>query len=302
MSEPAKKPKKPRRFGGFELIRRLGRGSMGAVFLARQTSSDRLVAIKILAPRFSRDESYVNRFLREAESAAKLEHPSIIGAIDVGEVDGLKYFVMEYIEGPTLADLLRRGGALDESRAVSMVLQIARALEHAHENGFVHRDIKPANVILTSEGVAKLCDLGLAKEVDADGGDTQDGQTLGTPDYISPEQARGDPIIDIRTDIYSLGATFYHLVTGRVPYAGPTPAVVMTKHLTEGVPDPRNLNSAISPAVSEVIRKMLAKEPGDRHEDPAALIVELTAIAEGTYRKKFPALTRKRTRRRRRRF
>ena len=260
---------------GYELLTRLGRGSMGAVFLARQVSLDRKVAIKVLSPRLSKNEDYVRRFLREAQAAARLNHTNIISAIDVGDTGKYKYFVMEYAEGPTVAQLLARGGAIDEQRAFGIMLQVAQALAHAHQSGFVHRDVKPANIILTPSGVAKLCDLGLAKEVDEGTGDTQEGQTLGTPDYISPEQARGDMDIDIRTDLYSMGATLYHMVTGEVPFKGPNPAVVMTKSLTEGGPDARETNPAVSPQAAQLIRRMMARNRDDRYPTPDELIPDL---------------------------
>ncbi|MEN8149394.1 MAG: serine/threonine-protein kinase [Planctomycetota bacterium] len=300
MSATSERPSfKGRVIAGYELEKRLGRGAMGAVFLARQVSLDRKVAFKVLAPRFARNANYVRRFLREAQAAAKLNHTNIITAFDVGEADNLKYFVMEYVAGPTVADLLARGGALDEDRAKEIVIQTARALEHAHANGFVHRDIKPANIILARGGVAKLCDLGLAKEVEEESGDTEEGQTLGTPDYISPEQARGEKSIDIRADIYSLGATFYHMVTGDVPYTGMTPAVVMTKHLTEAPPDARANNPAVSPATNRVILKAMAKDPARRHQTPAEMLLDLTAADPP--RKAMPTLKSRRRPRRRRR-
>jgi serine/threonine-protein kinase len=272
---------------------------MGAVFLARQISLDRKVAFKVLAPRFARNANYVRRFFREAQAAAKLNHTNIITAFDVGEAGNLKYFVMEYVSGPTVADLLARGGAMDEDRAREIVIQTARALEHAHANGFVHRDIKPANIILARGGVAKLCDLGLAKEVEQESGDTEEGQTLGTPDYISPEQARGEKSIDIRADLYSLGATFYHMVTGDVPYSGLTPAVVMTKHLTEPPPDARANNPAVSPATNRVILKAMAKDPAARYQTPTEMLADLTQVEPP--RKALPTLKSRRRPRRRRR-
>ena len=286
---------------GYELLTRLGRGSMGAVFLARQVSLDRKVAIKVLSPRLSKNEDYVRRFLREAQAAARLNHTNIISAIDVGDTGKYKYFVMEYAEGPTVADLLDRGGAIDEKRAFGIVLQVAQALGHAHQSGFVHRDVKPANIILTPSGTAKLCDLGLAKEIEEGSGDTQEGQTLGTPDYISPEQARGDMDIDIRTDIYSLGVTLFHMVTGEVPFKGPNPAVVMTKHLTEGVPDARAVNPAVSPQAAQVIRRMMAKNRIERHQSPETLIIDLKAVRSGTARRPIPILKSRRGRSKRRR-
>jgi len=286
---------------GYELLNRLGRGAMGAVFLARQVSLDRMVAIKILSPRLSKNEDYVRRFLREAQSAARLNHTNMISAIDVGDTGKYKYFVMEYAEGPTVAEVLERGGAIDEKRAFGILLQVAQAIVHADQSGIIHRDVKPANIILTPGGVAKLCDLGLAKAVEESGGDTQEGQTLGTPDYISPEQARGDVDIDIRTDIYSLGATLFHMVTGELPFKGPNPAVVMTKHLTEAVPDARVVNPVVSPQAALVIRKMMAKNPADRYQTPEAVITELTAVQDGTARRPIPVLRSRRGRSKRRR-
>jgi len=298
-----KKPSvRGRVIAGYELTKRLGRGAMGAVFLARQISLDRQVAFKVLAPRFAKNENYVRRFFREAHAVAKLNHTNIITAFDVGEADGYKYFVMEYVAGPTVADLLERGGALDEERAREIAIQIANALDHAHQNGFVHRDVKPANIILARGGVAKLCDLGLAREVDEVSGDTEEGQTLGTPDYISPEQARGERSIDIRADVYSLGATLYHMVTGDVPYTGMTPAVVMTKHLTEPPPDARANNPAVSPSMNRVILMAMAKDRAHRYQTPAEMCAALTEERTGAVRKKaLPNLKSRRRPRRRRR-
>jgi serine/threonine-protein kinase len=209
-----------------------------------------------------------------------LNHPNVVAAIDVGEAGTYKFFVMEYVEGPTVAQLLARGGAMAPDRAVGIVIQVARALDHALANGMVHRDVKPANIILTETGVPKLCDLGLAKEVEKEGSDTQQGETLGTPDYIAPEQARGDLTIDIRADIYSLGATLFHMVTGTVPFAGPTPAVVMALHLTEPVPDARSRNPSVPARLSAAIRKMMAKDPADRFQAPAEVIDALSRADE----------------------
>ena len=299
---------KKRFLGEYELLERLGRGTMGVVFLARHPARERPVAVKVLAPRLAKNEDYVRRFVREAQAAARLNHTNVIGALEVGDTGKYRYFVMEYVEGPTIADLLARGGAMAEERAVGIVIQVARGLDHAHRCGFVHRDVKPANVILTADGTAKLCDLGLSKEIEEGGGDTQEGQSMGTPDYISPEQARGDAAIDIRTDIHALGATFYHMVTGQVPYAGATPAVVMTKHLTEPVPEPRAANPVVSPACARVIRKMMAKHGADRYQTPEELIVDLERIdlerlRNGQGKTGIPVLKsrRGRTRRRRRR-
>src|SRR5688572_13390287 len=196
---------------GYRLLERLGGGAMGTVYKARQLSLDRDVAIKILSPELAEDPEFVQRFLREAKAVARLNHANIISGIDVGDADGVKYFVMEYVDGSTVASLLRRGGSLDEERALLVAQQMARALDHAYKNQLVHRDLKPENVLITRDGIAKVCDLGLAKLEDAAAG-ADAGHRMGTPDYISPEQARGDANVDIRSDLYSLGATLYHML------------------------------------------------------------------------------------------
>ncbi|MHC4817754.1 MAG: serine/threonine-protein kinase, partial [Planctomycetota bacterium] len=211
---------------GYKLIEKIGAGTMGVVYKAKQVSLDRVVAIKILSPRHSRKADYVELFLREARAVARLNHPNVISGIDVGDEDGVRYFVMELASGQPIGQLLLRGGALDEERVLPIAVQITRALDHAHEAGLVHRDVKPDNILVTKNGTAKLCDYGLAKTK------PEKGRPLGTPNYISPEQARGDSTVDIRSDLYSFGATLYHMLTGRPPFDG-NAKVVMVKHLSE---------------------------------------------------------------------
>lgn len=293
---------RPDLIDGYVLDQWLGEGTMGAVFRARQKSLDRPVAVKILTPRLAKNPNYLMRFLREAKAVARLNHPNVVSGIDVGESDGHHYFVMEYVEGKTLQQVLDDHGRLDPLKTAKVVLLVARALDHAHHAGMVHRDIKPANVILSAKtGIPKLCDLGLAKEV-AEGGtgsQTGEGRALGTPLYISPEQARGQRDIDIRSDLYSLGATFFHCVCGEPPFNGPTPAVIMAKHLTEDFTPVRRLRPDCPPGVALVIEKMLEKEREDRYQTPAELIEELAAVIEGRWK---PPLQAPALRRRRRRF
>jgi serine/threonine-protein kinase len=267
---------------GYRLVAPLGRGSMGAVYRAVQLSLDRPVAIKILSQALGQNPAFARRFEREALASAKLHHPNIIGALDVGEENGIRYLVMEYVEGQTVAQMLA-AGPMDEHRAVGIVIQVARALDHAHRNEIVHRDVKPANVIVTKEGVAKLCDLGLAKHMEADASQTDEGLAMGTPFYVSPEQARGERRIDIRTDIYALGATLFHMVTGRVAFPGPNPAVVMTKHINEPLESPDDVNPDVSRGLSQIIEKMMAKERESRYQTPAELMTDLQAWLEGRY-------------------
>ena len=277
---------------------------MGAVFRARQISLDRTVAIKVLPPHLAKNENFLRRFQREARAVAKLNHPNVVSGIDVGESKGCRYFAMEYVQGPTLQQLLDRGGKLEPLRATRIVLQVAKALDHAHRAGLVHRDVKPANIILQSRSnLAKLCDLGLAKEVsgeDGSGTGTGEGRPMGTPYYISPEQARGQSDIDIRSDIYSLGATYYHAVCGKPPFEGPTPAVIMAKHLTEDVPGVRKLVPDCPPGVAAVAEKMLEKEREDRYQTPEALIADLTLVEEGRWKAPPQMIVRSRRRLRRR--
>ena len=296
------KPDTPtRRIPGYKLVDKLGQGSMGTVYKAVQQSLDRVVAIKVMPPELGRNANFAKRFLREARTVAKLNHPNIVSGIDVGEVDGWRYFVMEYIDGVTVGDILKRGGAMDERRSIRIILQVTQALEHAHRHTMVHRDIKPDNIMIAKDGVAKLCDLGLAKEPKEGGSTTEEGLAMGTPNYISPEQAQGEKDIDIRSDIYSLGATFYHMVTGALPFDGPNPAVIMTRHLLDPLPPPRTRNRELLRGTCQVIEKMMMKGREDRYQEPAELRAHLDILVEGGTTIAPIVVRRKRTRVRRRR-
>ncbi len=271
----------PSKIGGFELLEKIGEGSMGVVYKARQSSMDRLVAFKVLSPRLARNPRYVARFTREARSAARLNHPNIVGGIDVGQDQGFHYFAMEYIDGKTVQDLIDAEGALSERRAVRIAGKVASALEHAWDRGLIHRDIKPGNIVITSKGQVKITDLGLAKYTAEDNlALTDTGTTVGTANYISPEQAHGEEFIDIRSDIYSLGATLFHMVTGKPPYTG-TPVSVMTQHASADVPDPKTINPDLSDSIAIVIQLMMQKAPGDRYASPRELILDLARLSEG---------------------
>jgi serine/threonine-protein kinase len=271
----------PTRIGGFELLTKIGEGSMGVVYRARQTSMDRIVALKILSPQLARSPKYVARFMREARSAARLNHPNIVTGIDVGEDQGYYFFAMEFVEGRTVQRILDEEGRIAEKQAIAVAIEVARALVHAWDRGLVHRDIKPANIVITKSDAIKITDLGLAKYTREDDVSLTDtGTTVGTAYYISPEQARGDEIIDIRSDIYSLGVTLYHMVTGEPPYTG-TPVSVMTQHVSAEVPDPKAANREISDAISDIIRMMLSKDPRERYASPNDLINDLTRVLEG---------------------
>ena len=267
---------------GYQILARLGAGAMATVFKARQVSLDRLVAIKVLPKRFTENPEYVERFYKEGKAAAKLNHPNIVQAIDVGEASGYHYFVMEYVEGHTVFDELDKGKVFSEEEALGIIIQIARALVQAHERGLIHRDVKPKNIMLTPDGLAKLADMGLARMAsDEQAAQAEAGKAYGTPYYISPEQIRGELDIDFRADIYGLGATLYHMVTGRVPFEGDTPAAVMHMHLREPLIPPDHINAKLSVGLGEVVEVMMAKRRQDRYPSTKDLLVDLEAIAHG---------------------
>jgi eukaryotic-like serine/threonine-protein kinase len=266
---------------GYELMSKIGQGAMGTVYKAKQLSMDRVVAIKVLSSRYSKDRTFVERFLREARAVAKLNHENIISGFDVGEANGHHYFVMEFVDGAPVTSLMKQHGRLDEQRCLKIAVQVARALSHAHKHGIVHRDIKPENIMLTSAGGAKLCDLGLAKQTKGDADVTMDGTSVGTPNYISPEQARGEEKIDIRSDIYSLGASLYHMSVGGPPFSGANPMVVMTKHVTDFAEPPKKRCPALSEGFSALIMKMMQKRREDRPQDPEVLIQDLGRLLNG---------------------
>ncbi len=269
-----------RRFGAYEVLEELGSGGMGKVYRAKNVTLERIVALKTLAPKFSADQGFVQRFLKEARSAARLNHPNIVQIYDFGCEEGVYYLAMEYVDGQSVRTVLTRG-RFSERQALLVIRYAVRALAVAHAEGIVHRDIKPDNLMLTAKGELKLVDLGIAKRVDEGQGLTQTGETVGTPHYISPEQIRGVKDIDARTDIYSLGATFYELVTGHAPYKGTSGAVVMSMHLTHPLPDPRKYEPGLSEGVCRVLRKMMAKERKERYPNVYALDRDLYRLHTG---------------------
>ena len=269
-----------KRLGDYELISKLGEGGMGAVFKARQLSMDRLVALKILSPHHAGNAEFRERFEREARAIAKLNHPNIVTGIDAGEADGYSFFAMEYVDGETLGQYLRRkGGKLPEREALLLIKQIAQALKHAHANNLLHRDVKPDNILIDKRlHVAKLADLGLARDAqESKAGATKSGQAMGTPFYMSPEQARGLDLTPA-TDLYSLGATLYHLLAGRIPFPGSTGAVIMARHIQDPVQDPRELEPSISKRAASLVLKCLRKQPADRFRNADEMLAAIDAI------------------------
>ncbi len=273
---------------GYQLISKLGKGAMATVYKARQMSLDRIVAVKVLPKKLSDNPEFVDRFYKEGKAAARLSHNNIVQAIDVGcAPDGYHYFVMEYVEGLTLYDIMQpppvgEGRNFAEAEALDVTLQIADALAHAHLRNLIHRDVKPKNILLTKDGVAKLTDLGLARAMDdKEAAETEAGKAYGTPYYISPEQIRGDVDIDFRADIYSLGATMYHLVTGKPPFDGETPSAVMHKHLKQPLTPADHVNTALSAGVGEIIDVAMAKDRDERYQSTEDMLEDLQAVRRG---------------------
>jgi len=267
---------------GYKIVGKLGAGAMAIVYKARQLSLNRMVAIKILPKRFSENPEYVERFYREGQAAGRLNHPNIVQAIDVGEAGGYHYFVMEYVEGKTIADDLAAGKVFEEAEALDIIIQVAKALAHAHACSLIHRDVKPKNIMISANGTVKLADMGLARETtDIEAAQSEAGKAYGTPYYIAPEQIRGKIDIDGRADIYGLGATLYHMLTGRVPFMAEDSADVMRKHLREKLIPPDHINTSLSAGVSEVIEIMMAKRREKRYNDIEELLTDLEALREG---------------------
>jgi len=281
-SEPQAPNAPPSRVPGYRIESTLGFGGMGTVYLARQLSLDRPVALKVMSRRYSGDALFAARFTREAFAAARLNHPNVVQIFDIGEAEGQRYFSMEYVPGRSLADHVKFDGKLDPETAVGYILQAARGLKHAHDLGLIHRDVKPDNLLLNEYGVVKVADLGLVKtpqpDPDADDADDPDDSqprpfaatmtgarmALGTPAYMSPEQCRDAAKVDHRADIYSLGCTLYVLVTGRTPFEGSTAVALMTKHAYEPILPPELLVNRVPKELSAVILRMMAKSADDR--------------------------------------
>jgi serine/threonine protein kinase len=267
---------------GYQILGKLGAGAMAIVYKARQLSLNRIVAIKVLPKRLSENPEYVARFYKEGQAAAKLNHNNIVQAIDVGEAGGYHYFVMEYVEGRTIYDDLSAGKVFTENEALEIIIQVTHALAHAHAKGLIHRDVKPKNIMINSAGVVKLADMGLARATaDIEAAQTEKGKAYGTPYYIAPEQIRGEVDIDGRADIYGLGATFYHMVTGRVPFMADDPTDVMRKHLREQLIPPDHINTSLSAGASEVIEVMMAKRKESRYDSADELLTDLQAVRDG---------------------
>ncbi len=265
----------------FIILNELGRGGMGVVFLTWQMSLERYAALKVLADKYANDAEFIVGFIKEARAAAKLNHPHIVQAYAVGEDAGIYYFAMENVDGKTMKEVMQATGQpVEVDQALEIVQQIAEALDYAwKEAGLVHRDIKPDNIMLTNKKRAKLADLGLAR-VAGDANDAENDEVMGTPQYISPEQVQGGDL-DVRSDIYSLGATFFHLITGRFAFEGKDAIEIVRKHLGERLTPPHKINSKIPKDVSRIIAKMMAKKADDRYLSAEDLADDIRLVRRG---------------------
>ncbi|RMG89815.1 MAG: serine/threonine protein kinase, partial [Chloroflexi bacterium] len=258
--------------GAYEIVEQLGQGGMATVYKAYHVALERYVAIKVLHPTFKEDESFLRRFSREAKVVARLEHPHIVPVYDFARHEGYPYLVMRYIEGETLKDRLAQG-ALSRDEILRIGTAVAEGLDYAHSQGVLHRDIKPSNILLTKGGGVYITDFGLARITQAGQTTLSQDMMMGTPQYISPEQAKGVADLDGRTDVYSFGIVLYEMVTGRVPFQSETTYSIIHSQIFDPPPPPSTFNEKVSPAVEAVLLKALAKEPADRYTTAGELMM-----------------------------
>ena len=270
--------------GGYEILQEVGRGAMGVVFKAKQTSMDRVVALKFLPKSMAQQDRLVQRFVREARAAGKLSHPNIVAVHDVGQMDGLYFISMEFVDGTTAHKLMQAQGPFREEDVLDIGLQIAAALKEAHHRGILHRDVKPDNFLIDKNKRAKLADLGMARIEDdvSHGHLTQDGSALGTPHYMSPEQASGTPA-DVRSDLYSLGASLYVLASGETPFAGKTAATIMVRVIQDSPTSLKQLAPDLSPGLVALIEKLMQKDPAKRFQNAQETLEALGKVKSGAY-------------------
>jgi serine/threonine-protein kinase len=262
----------------YEIIELVGQGGMAMVYKAKDIRLNRFVAIKVLKSEFMENEQFLKKFMREAQSDAKLTHPNIVSVFDVGSEDGIYFIVMEFIDGKTLKSYIKSKKKLSAQETAELVLPIANALAHAHANNIIHRDIKPHNILLTSSKTPKVADFGIARAVNSSTVTATD-EALGSVHYISPEQARGG-FLDARSDLYSLGILMYEMLTGELPYDADTPVAVALKHVQNKVPDPSFLNTGIPPNMSQIVLNLTRRKADDRYQNANELISDLRAFID----------------------
>src|SRR5204863_2555996 len=266
--------------GRYEIVEHIARGGMAEVFRARDLLLDRPVALKVLFPEFATDRSFVERFRREARSAANLNHPNIVSIYDWGQEDGTYFIVMEYVEGRSLRQMIREDGPLPAKQAAQIGADIAAALAFAHKNGVIHRDVKPGNVLIDPTGQVKVTDFGIARGGDAQEALTQTGAVMGTATYFSPEQAQGRPI-DPRSDVYALAVVLYEMVVGRPPFSNENPVAVAYQHVRERPIPPRQRNPKVPAPYEAIVLKGLAKNPVNRYASAEELRADLRRFVAG---------------------
>jgi serine/threonine-protein kinase len=264
--------------GRYRLEAKLGSGGMSTVYLARDETLDRPVAVKVMHREMSEQEDQLQRFRQEARAVAKLTHPNVVSVIDAGEDGGYPYIVFEYVKGETLKQRIGRVGALDTQEAIAYAIEVARGLGVAHARNMVHRDIKPQNVLIDEEGRAKLTDFGISRQLEQDGV-TATGRVLGTTDYVAPEQAMGKAV-DPRSDIYSLGVVLYEMLIGQVPFHADSQVGVAMKHVNEELPDVQRRRPEASAAVALVVERATAKNPDERYQTIGEMIDDLETALE----------------------
>jgi eukaryotic-like serine/threonine-protein kinase len=262
--------------GNYDLVEKIAEGGMGTVYKARERQGGQVVAIKLVSPQMASNPVFLQRFEKEYNAARSLDHPNVIRALDYGTAGGLPYLVMEYVEGESLGQRLGREGRLPEAEAIRLVGQVAQALQKAHKQGLIHRDVKPDNIMLTRDGQAKLADLGLVKELETDINLTRTGRGLGTPHFMAPEQFKNAKNADVRCDVYSLGATLYMLVTGKMPFQSSGPLDAWMKKMNNELIPPRKLNPDLSERLDAVILRAMNADPDQRPATCREFVDELT--------------------------